>query len=901
MKSDRIEVEILIKRKWMIIDGNSLLNRTFYALPPLTNTKGIHTNAIYGFASILMKIIDEEKPDYMGVAFDERKPTFRHKDFKEYKAGRLKMPEELAEQFPLLKEMLKSFGIEMLSLEGYEADDLIGTLSRYGEEQGLEVNIITGDRDAFQLASDQVMIWYTKKGISHLDKINKEEILKKYEINPKQLIDVKGLMGDKSDNIPGVPGIGEKTALKLIKEYGSIEEIYHNIDKISGKKLKENLEKYKEQAILSKKLGTIVRNIPIEIQLEDFKLKNPYNKKIIQLFREWEFSSLLEKIGVQKTPTLLQQKTLEYQEIINIEQLKSILKLIEKEKILYLQWLLEGKNHRKKFLEGLGIARKNGQLYLLNLENLEITKVLGEMKEIFENEKIKKIGHNLKEFMVFLFLYNIRLEGLKFDTYIAAYLLEPSENKYDLSLLVAKYLNQSILGEEQILGKGKKSKQYKDISYQEKSDFLINQLDGIIKLYTVLKEKIDEQNMTSLYYDIELPLIEVLASMENLGFHVEKEKLKELSKEFGEKIDILTNEIYQLAGEEFNINSPKQLGQILFEKLKLPVIKRTKTGYSTNIEVLERLKDKHPIIEKIMEIRQLTKLKSTYVDGLMDLIDPETQNIHSSFNQTMTSTGRISSSDPNLQNIPIKMEMGRRIRKVFVPKNSQSYLVDADYSQIELRVLAHISGDEDLIDAFNREQDIHTHTASQVFNVDIQKVTPLMRSRAKAVNFGIVYGISDFGLSRDLNISRAEAKKYIDNYFAKYHRVKEYMEEIVEIAKKQGYVTTLFGRRRYLPELQSRNYNIRSMGERLALNTPIQGTAADIIKIAMVNVYKRLKESQMQSKIILQVHDELIIEAVENELEQVEKIMIEEMENAADLKVALKVDISYGKSWYDTK
>lgn len=894
-------MEILTKKKWIIIDGNSLINRTFYALPPLTNTKGIHTNALYGFASILMKVIDEEKPDYVGVAFDEKKPTFRHKDFKEYKAGRLKMPEELAQQFDLLKEMLKTFGIEIISLEGYEADDLIGTLSKYGEEQGLEVNIITGDRDAFQLSSNQVSVWYTKKGISNLDKMGKEEVLKRYGVAPKQLIDVKGLMGDKSDNIPGVPGIGEKTALKLIKEYGSIEKVYHNIDKISGKKLKENLEQYKEQAILSKKLGTIVRDIPIEITLEDYKLENPYNEGVIQLFEEWEFSSLLEKIGVEKFQGSIEEKRLEYQEVATIDQLKNILQDIKKENCLYLQWLLEGSGHRKKVLVGLAIGRKDGQLYLVDLERLEILEVLKEMKEVFESKEIKKIGHNLKELSVYLFLYNIQLKGLEFDTYIAAYLLEPSENKYDLSLLAAKYLGQNILGKEQLLGKGKKSKQYRDISQREKSDFLIDHLDGIIQLHRILREKLIEQDMTFLYDNIELPLIDVLASMENIGFHVEKGELKDLSKEFGEKISTLTEEIYQLAGEEFNINSPKQLGQILFERLKLPVIKKTKTGYSTNVEVLERLKGKHPIIEKIMDIRQLTKLKSTYVDGLMDIIDPETKNIHSSFNQTITSTGRISSSEPNLQNIPIKMEMGRRIRKVFVPQDPENYLVDADYSQIELRILAHISEDENLMDAFNKKQDIHTRTASQVFNVDMQEVTPLMRSRAKAVNFGIVYGISDFGLSRDLNIPRVEAKKYINNYFAKYHRVREYMEEIVETAKEQGYVTTLFGRRRYLPELHSRNYNIRSMGERLALNTPIQGTAADIIKIAMVNVYKRLKENHMQSKLILQVHDELIVEAVKGELEKVQRIMIEEMENAADLKVDLKVEIAYGKSWYDTK
>lgn len=889
------------KKKWIIIDGNSLINRTFYALPPLTNSKGIHTSAVYGFASILMKIIDEEEPEYVGVAFDKRTPTFRHKTFKDYKAGRLKMPEELAQQFPLLREMLKAFDIEIISMEGYEADDLIGTLSKYGQEQGLEVNILTGDRDAFQLASDQVSIWYTKKGISDIDKIDKGEVWDRYGILPKALIDVKGLMGDKSDNIPGVPGIGEKTALKLIKQYETIEEVYHHIDEISGKKLKENLETYKEQAILSKKLGTIVRDIPIEIDLEEYRLENPYNEEVIHLFREWEFSSLLERLEGENAQEISPQKELNYEEINSFSQLQSLIQQISQEKSFYIQWLIDHNGHRKKDLQGLAIGLNADGLYYIDLKQLESGKVLKEMKDIFESEDIKKTGHNLKELSVLLYLHDIHLAGLEFDSYIAAYLLEPSDNKYDLNLLASKYLYQSIQGEEQLLGKGKKAKKYADLPSEEKLEFIMRNLDETISLQEVLQEKLTQQDMLSLYYDIEMPLIDVLASMENIGFHVEQEELENLSKEFGEKISTLTSEIYELAGEEFNINSPKQLGKILFEKLELPIIKKTKTGYSTNIDVLERLKDKHPIIEKIMEIRQLTKLKSTYVDGLMNIIDRKTKNIHSSFNQTITSTGRISSSDPNLQNIPIKMEMGRRIRKVFVPQNPENYLVDADYSQIELRVLTHISGDENLIDAFNKGQDVHTRTASQVFDVEMDEVTSLMRSRAKAVNFGIVYGISDFGLSRDLNIPRSEAKEYIDNYFKKYFRVKEYMSEIVESTKKQGYVTTLFGRRRYIPELQSRNYNIRSMGERLALNTPIQGTAADIIKVAMVNVYNRLKEHNMRSQLILQVHDELIVEATKDELKEVQKVMVEEMEKAANLKVDLKVEIAYGKSWYETK
>ncbi|HHT51438.1 MAG TPA: DNA polymerase I [Eubacteriaceae bacterium] len=885
--------------KWFLIDGNSLIYRTFYALPPLTTSKGVHTGAIRGFTTILLKIINEEKPDYIGVAFDKRTPTIRHEYYEEYKAGRLKMPEDLAVQIPLLKAILEAFGIKIISLDGYEADDLIGTLSKYGEEKGIEVKIITGDRDAYQLASDLTTIWYTKKGISEFDAVDQQEIYKKYGITPQELIDVKGLMGDKSDNIPGVPGIGEKTALKLIQEYKSIEGVYENIDKIKGKVLYNNLLAYKEQAVLSKRLATIVRNIPLELDINEFKYKGQYNKKVIELFNELEFNAILDGMGIE-TQIEEEQLQLDFENISNERELKTLLGNINKSYKIFLNWYLEGENHRKKTIQAIAIGLEK-KFYYIDLDSIDKEYILQELRPVLENKDIKKICHNGKEIMVFLLANDIKLRGLEFDTYIAAYILDPSESRYDLHLLSSKYLHKNIGSKEQLLGKGKNAKLFSDLNYKDKSQLLISELATLIELYEEFKVKIQEQNMNSLYYEIELPLIYVLADMEDIGFRVEKNELMKLSKEFGEKIEKLTLEIYELAGEEFNINSPKQLGHILFDVLKLPVIKRTKTGYSTNIEVLEKLKDKHPIIEKIMDIRQLVKLKSTYVDGLMDIIDNETLNIHSSFNQTITSTGRISSSEPNLQNIPVRMEMGRRIRRVFVPRNPDNYLVDADYSQIELRVLAHISGDENLINAFNKDQDIHTQTASQVFDVAIEDVTPAMRNSAKAVNFGIVYGISDFGLSRDLNIPRYEAKQYIDNYKMKYFGVNKYMEDIKKEAAKLGYVTTIFGRKRYIEEIRSRNFNLRALGERLALNTPIQGTAADIIKIAMINVHKRLEENNMESKLILQVHDELIVEATEKELEEVKIILAEEMTRAASLKVELKVDITHGKSWYETK
>lgn len=894
-------MNIMPRKKWMIIDGNSLINRTFYALPPLTNSKGIHTNAVYGFASILLKIIEEEHPDYVGVAFDVKRPTFRHEKFQEYKAGRLKMPEELASQLPLLHEMLEAFGIQKISLEGYEADDLIGTLSKIGEEEGIAVNIITGDRDAFQLASPTTCVWYTKRGITDLDKMDEKAILDHYGVTPQQLIDVKALMGDKSDNIPGVPGIGEKTALKLIQQYKNLEEVYNHIEEIRGKKARENLEMYREQAVLSQKLATIVRNIPLDINIEDFRLDNPYNERLIQLFQELEFHSLLEKVGGQSSEPVEEREEVEFKTITELSQLQKLIQDIKKDQILYLQWQLEGAEHYKRELLDLSIGLKNKECFFISFDELSLDILLKTMKEVFEDKTIKKIGHNMKDLFVFLQTQSIQLEGIDFDTYIAAYLLEPSDNNYDISVLSSKYLSKQLTSEEQLLGKGKSKKSFNALTIEEKSHYLMSNLQALIRLHEEFSDKIKQQKMDNLYYEIELPLITVLGSMENLGFNVDQRELEDLSKEFGEKIDQLTMEIHQFAGEKFNINSPKQLGQILFEKLELPIIKKTKTGYSTNVEVLERLKDKHPIIEKIMDIRQLTKLKSTYVDGLMTIIDKDTHNIHSSFNQTITSTGRISSSEPNLQNIPIRLELGRRIRKVFVPRKPEHYLVDADYSQIELRILAHISQDKNLIEAFNHNQDIHTRTASQVFGVPMEEVTSLMRSRAKAVNFGIVYGISDFGLAKDLNIPRQEAKEYIDRYLEEYSGVKSYMENIVKQAQKDGYVTTLFGRRRYLPELQSRNFNIRSFGERIALNTPIQGTAADVIKIAMVKVYDRLKKEKLKSQLILQVHDELIVESPQEELEQVKTIMIEEMENAASLDVILKADINWGKNWYQTK
>jgi DNA polymerase-1 len=896
----------LSRKTLMILDGNSLLYRAFFALPPLKTRDGIPTNGVYGFLSMLYKLIDEYDPEYIGVAFDPKTPTFRHKEYDEYKAGRAKTPDELISQFPILKEVLDKLGIARVEVDGFEADDAAGTLAKLGSEKGLEVILVTGDKDYLQLVNQKTKVLITRKGISNLDIYNEEAVLNRYELTPQQFIDLKGLMGDKSDNIPGVPGVGEKTAIKLLKEFGSIEEMYENIDKVSGNKLKEKLIENKQKALMSKRLAEIITNIPINITLDELRRKEPDNEGLYELYKELEFNSLLQKTNIDALKVEnegLEKMKEDMEIIINKEQVKELSEVISKEKNLIFKFLINGDYPLKDEVLGLGLKVDKDKSYYLDFQksNEDIEELLIELKDVFENENIKKIGHNLKNDILVLLRYRMEIKGLFSDCMIGQYLLDPSQNSYSLKRLSLDYLNINISDEEDILGKGKNKKHFEDISNKERIKFLSNYLNVIYNVDEIIRERIEAFNMESLYYEIEVPLIEVLANMEYIGFKVDINKLKELGSEFDSKINKLQTQIYALAGEEFNINSPKQLGVILFEKLGLPVIKKTKTGYSTSAEVLEKLADKHEIIEKILEYRQIIKLKSTYIDGLISVIDLNTGKVHSSFNQTITTTGRISSTEPNLQNIPIKTEEGKKIRKVFVPQSEEYILVDADYSQIELRVLAHISDDDKLKEAFYTDEDIHTKTASEVFNVPKDEVTSLMRSRAKAVNFGIIYGISDYGLSRDLKISRKEAKTYIDNYLANYAKVKEYMEKVIKFGKENGYVETILHRRRYLPELNSRNFNIRAFGERIAMNTPIQGSAADIIKVAMVKVYKELKKKMLKSKLILQVHDELIIEAHRDEVEEVKDLLKDIMESAVKLSVPLKVDMKTGDSWYDTK
>lgn len=876
----------------VIIDGNSIINRAFYALPEMSNKEGLKTNAIYGFTNMLLKIIDTYNPTHISVAFDRKAPTFRHIEFKEYKAGRKKMPDELREQFEPLKDLLDKFNIHRLEIDGYEADDIIGTVSKIAEDNGFKVYIVTGDKDAIQLASNKTTTLITKKGVGEVEEYDYDSVIEKYEMTPTQFIDLKGLMGDKSDNIPGVPGIGEKTGIKLIKEFSSIEGIFDNIDSIKGS-TKKKLEENKELAIMSKKLATIIRDVPVEFNLEELEYGNYNTKDILDVFKYLGFTSLIPRIGsLDESEDIVNEANVE---ISKLEDIDEFINKVKENNELIIKTVTREGNILDKRIKYIFLSVDGKKIYYVEENSIH------KLEYIFTSNEIKKLGYNLKDDYIALKPYGIKLENIYFDITIAEYLIDSmSSTSYECSAIAMKYLTKKVKTKEELLGKGVKAKKYQDLSFEELSSHISQIIDTVKSVMPIMEENLKESNMDGLLYHVEMPLVEVLADMEYEGVKVDKEKLNELGSQFKEIIKKLESEIYKISGEEFNINSPKQLGVILFEKLGLPVIKKTKTSYSTNAEVLDKLKDQSPIIDKIIEYRQIVKLNSTYVEGLLSIINPIDGRIHSSFNQTITTTGRISSTEPNLQNIPVKLEMGRNIRKVFV-SDKECKLVDADYSQVELRVLAHMSQDETMIDAFKHNEDIHTKTASQVFNVSMDEVTSKQRSDAKAVNFGIVYGKSDFGLSEDLNIPVKQAKEYIENYFNKYNKIKEFMDNIIEDASSNGYVTTILNRRRYIPEIKSSNFMLRNAGKRAAMNAPIQGSAADIIKIAMINVYKKLEENNLKSKLILQVHDELIVEAVDSEIDIVKKIVKDEMENAVCLDVNLDVDLNIGDSWYDTK
>jgi len=875
-----------VKKKLILIDGNSIAYRAFFALPLLNNEKGIHTNAIYGFTNILMKILNEEQPTHILVAFDAGKTTFRHETYQEYKGGRQKTPPELSEQFPFIRELLDAYNIARYELENFEADDIIGTLAKKAENEGFQVKIISGDKDLTQLATDKVTVAITRKGITDVDDYTPQTIQEKYGLTPQQIIDMKGLMGDSSDNIPGVPGVGEKTAIKLLKQFDSIEKLYGSLEEVSGKKLKEKLSEHKDQAIMSKQLATIQCNAPINIKLEDILYNGYDTKKVIKIFKELGFNSLLDKMGEEVHST-------ESIHDIQYKAVESLDREVLTDDAAFIVEMLDENYHTGNII-GFGIANENGNYYIPT----DVAIKSDAFHNWVKDPSKRKIVFDGKKSIVSLRWRDIELNGIEFDVLLSSYLLNPSQSSADLSAIAEQYQLNLVQSDEAVYGKGVK----RGIPAESQlAEHIARKAHVVYKLKDKLEEGLRKNEQYELFSELEMPLSEILADMEATGVKVDVNRLEEMGKELDAQLEDLEKQIYELAGEKFNINSPKQLGVVLFEKLKLPVIKKTKTGYSTSADVLEKLGDKHEIIGLILHYRQLGKLKSTYIEGLLKVVHKDTDKVHTRFNQALTQTGRLSSTDPNLQNIPIRLEEGRKIREAFVPSKEGWVIFAADYSQIELRVLAHISGDKNLIEAFNNNLDIHTKTAMDVFHVDEEEVTSQMRRQAKAVNFGIVYGISDYGLSQNLGISRKEAGEFIKRYFNSFNGVKEYMEDIVQEAKQKGYVTTLMHRRRYIPEITSRNFNVRSFAERTAMNTPIQGSAADIIKKAMINMAKELKNKGLKTKLLLQVHDELIFEAPNEEIDILKELVPKVMEKALELKVPLKVDFAFGPSWYEAK
>lgn len=885
--------KIYMDKKIVLIDGHSILNRAFYGLPDLTTSKGEHTNAILGFLNILYKILDEEKPEYLVVAFDTHHPTFRHEMFTEYKGTRKGMPEELREQVPVMKEVLKAMNVAVIEKPGFEADDVLGTLATQAEKEGYQVSLVSGDRDLLQLASNKIKIRIpkTKRTGTEIEDYLEKDVEEKYKVSPKQFIDLKGLMGDSSDNIPGIPGVGEKTAGKLIGQYKSIENLYEHIDELSPGKITNTLKENKDLAFLSKKLATICTDCELDFKLEDAQLGDLFNEDVYVWFKNLEFKSLLSRFqSVEINHSLgIEENFQVIDDLGEADRVFASIKSIDNQPV-GLQMIIHDDN-----LLGVSLCCSEKEIYFIKQSGMIMGAYLEDQVNKLARENINLSVIGLKSQLKFL---KVDENNQVFDTAIAAYLLNPLTDTYHYDDIAKDYLGITVPSMADLLGKTT----LKEAMETKPKEFATYACYCSYVAYASaprLKKELIETGMLQLFNDIEMPLIFTLYDMETRGIRVNKEALKEYSDHLEVGILSLEKQIYELVGETFNINSPKQLGIILFEKLKLPFAKKTKTGYSTSADILEKLKSEHPVISMILEYRQLTKLKSTYADGLAVYIK-EDGRIHGRFHQTIAATGRISSTDPNLQNIPIRMELGRKIRKVFIPDEDYVFL-DADYSQIELRVLAHLSGDERLINAYKEAKDIHRITAAEVFHTPFDEVTPLQRSNAKAVNFGIIYGISSFGLGQDLNITRKEAERFIDKYFETYPKIKNYLDNLVAKAKEEGYSVTLFGRRRPIPEISSSNFMQRSFGERVAMNSPIQGTAADIIKIAMNRVNKRLKDNNMRSRLILQVHDELLVEAHKEEIEEVKNIITEEMQGAASLKVPLETDVKMGSNWYEAK
>ncbi|WP_301171775.1 DNA polymerase I [Brevibacillus nitrificans] len=880
---------------FVLIDGNSIANRAFYALPLLSTSTGLHTNAVLGFTTMLLKVIEEMKPTHIMVAFDAGKVVFRHSEYADYKGGRAKTPPELSEQFPLIRELLDAFSIQRFELEGYEADDIIGTLTKRADEQAWKTTVITGDKDMLQLVSEHVSVALTRKGVSEIELYTPQEIQDKYGLAPLQIIDLKGLMGDTSDNIPGVPGVGEKTALKLLHEYGSVEEVLANVDRVSGKKLQENLRENVDKAKMSKELATILREAPVELGVQETGYDGYDGTALSEFFKRMEFKSLLSKIKVD-APVEGEGQAANaapfHFEVVTEESAAKFAEKLTSPMAVYVE--MDGDNYHHAPIIGFGLSADDVNLYV----PWDQAKEWKAFSQWLEDSTIEKWTFDGKRDTVGLAWHDQDIKGIGFDVYLASYLLNATESNPTLDSIASQYAQVRVRSDDEVYGKGaKRLLPEEDVI----SEHVVHKAAAIWQSVPVLREQLAENKMNELLNDLEAPLSMVLAVMEKQGIKVNRDRLTQMGVDLDAKLEGLTKQIYELAGQTFNINSPKQLGEILFDVLDLPVLKKTKTGPSTSADVLEKLAPYHPIIDAILTFRQLGKLRSTYIEGLTKEIHSKSSKVHTLYNQATTATGRLSSTEPNLQNIPIRMEEGRKIREAFIPSEEGWYMLAADYSQIELRILAHISGDENLIDAFQKGMDIHTRTAMDVFGVEESEVTSLMRRQAKAVNFGIVYGISDYGLSQNLNITRKEAGDFIERYFSVFSGVKHWMEEIVKQAKQDGFVTTLLNRRRYLPDIRSSNFNLRSFAERTAMNTPIQGTAADVIKLAMIRMQDSLQEKGLKSRMLLQVHDELVFEVPQDELEIMKQLVPEVMESALKLDVPLKVDVNFGHTWYEAK
>lgn len=888
--------------KLILIDGNNIIYRAFFAMPPLTNTAGQQTNAVYGFTTMLLRLIEEHKPTHMIVAFDAGKITFRHEGYEDYKGGRQKTPPELSEQFPMLKELLRNLGVPQFEIDGYEADDIIGSISREADEAGRQVMIVSGDKDMLQLASEHTTVALVRKGVTDVEMYGPQQIRDKYDLTPQQIIDLKGLMGDASDNIPGVPGVGEKTALKLLQQFGSVEGVLAGTDELKGK-MKEKLEEHADSAIMSKKLATIYREVPLEHAWEDMVFTGIRSDTAGPALAKLEFKSLLERLSLnayapaggngEAGNETVEAAVLDIT-IVHEAELPDLIAALPDISALHVE--SNGENPHRAEVIGIGLSSPERH-YFVPFEVLKSPAAV-KLRDWLGDEKAPKSGYDLHRADLALHWQGIAFAGAANDVQLAAYLLDPTEANQNLYDLTAKYGLPRLSPDEEVFGKGAK---YKIPELEILGNHVACKSATVLGIVQKQQQELTDTDMTGLFVDLEMPLSRILADMEKQGIAVNKEDLIDLGKEFEAQISKLVADIYAICGTEFNLNSPKQLGEILFVKLGLPVVKKTKTGYSTDAEVLEKLAPYHDAVRLILQYRTIAKLQSSYVEGLLKEISPDTGKVHTFYRQTIAATGRLSSQFPNLQNIPIRLEEGRKIRKIFVPSEPGWSILAADYSQIELRVLAHISGDERMKEAFVEDMDIHTKTAMDVFGVSADQVDSNMRRSAKAVNFGIVYGISDYGLSQNLNISRKEASQFIEQYFEVFKGVRRYMDEIVVEARKQGYVTTLLERRRYLPEINAKNFNLRSFAERTAMNTPIQGTAADIIKLAMVHMDKALYERGLRSRMLLQVHDELVFEVPEDELELMKTLLPEVMAGALKLSVPLKAEVSYGSNWYEAK